>query len=85
VAVSVTVPLPQSEYRFDLSPHGPAPLNKTTAGAGSGPADLIDAKVGPPDVMKLVANPSSSAMKIPKHDLSKTRFSFPIRSPIRLS
>src|SRR5438874_2128254 len=63
VSVSVTVPFPQSAYRFVLSPHGPAALAKGIGSDGVGGVDVMDASVGPAGMMRMTASPSSMAMK----------------------
>jgi hypothetical protein len=72
VTVSVTVPFPQSMYRFALSSrHGPAALGEGIRADGAGDMDVIDASVGPAGVMTIVASPISIVMKTPRHDLSR--------------
>jgi hypothetical protein len=63
--VSVTVPFPQSIYRFALSStHGPAALVEDIREDSVGDVDGVDASAGPPDVMVMVTSARAIVTKI---------------------
>src|SRR5262245_18536080 len=71
VTLSVTVPFPQSLYRFALSPHGPAAVGAAAGATPAGDGDVIDANVGPADAIKVIAKPNVKVIKMPRPDLSR--------------
>jgi hypothetical protein len=88
VRLSVTVPFPQSVYRFDLSPHGPAALS----GAIRADGDIVDARLGPAGLIRIIASASIMVINPPTHlkklalkHSDSLRLKFPILPPIIFS